>query len=200
MPTRPASCVPRSSGRPPTSTASSRCSRRCCASPRSRPGRGAPRSRRWTSAPLLADVAELYGAVAEEKGIALTVQAPARLPAFGDRDLIQQAVANLVDNAVKFSPPGGAVMLSAARRRAQAWRSRWPIRVRASRKRTGRAPPNGSSAARRARNTPGLRPRPRAGAGGGAAARRQPAPEPTRRRGWSRSCRCRGTRSLPDGG
>ena len=64
-------------------------------------------------APLLADVAELYGAVAEEKGIALTVHAPAQLPAFGDRDLIQQAVVNLVDNAVKFSPPGGAVALRA---------------------------------------------------------------------------------------
>ena len=64
-------------------------------------------------APLLADVVELYGAVAEEKGIALTVQAPAHLPAFGDRDLIQQAVVNLVDNAVKFSPPGGAVVLRA---------------------------------------------------------------------------------------
>jgi signal transduction histidine kinase len=64
-------------------------------------------------APLLADVAELYGAVAEENGIALTVQAPERLPTFGDRELIQQAVANLVDNAVKFSPPGGAVRLSA---------------------------------------------------------------------------------------
>ncbi|HME19934.1 MAG TPA: ATP-binding protein [Acetobacteraceae bacterium] len=65
-------------------------------------------------APLLADVADLYGAVAEEKGIALSVQAPDRLPAFGDRELIQQAVANLVDNAVKFSPPGGAVTLSGA--------------------------------------------------------------------------------------
>jgi signal transduction histidine kinase len=64
-------------------------------------------------APLLADVAELYGAVAEENGIALTVQAPERLPAFGDRELIQQAVANLVDNAVKFSPAGSAVRLSA---------------------------------------------------------------------------------------
>ena len=69
-------------------------------------------------APLLADVAELYGAVAEERGIALTVQAPERLPAFGDRDLIQQAVANLVDNAVKFSPPGGAVVLWATLARA----------------------------------------------------------------------------------
>jgi signal transduction histidine kinase len=68
--------------------------------------------------PLLADVAELYGAVAEEKGIALTVRAPARLPTFGDRELIQQAAANLVDNAVKFSPSGGTVTLSAAATRA----------------------------------------------------------------------------------
>ncbi len=64
--------------------------------------------------PLLADVAELYGAVAEEKGISLTVRAPGRLTTFGDRELIQQAVANLVDNAVKFSPAGGIVSLSTA--------------------------------------------------------------------------------------
>jgi len=64
-------------------------------------------------APLLADVAELYGAVAEDRGITLSVDASAQLPGYGDRELIQQAVANLVDNAVKFSPPGGAVRLSA---------------------------------------------------------------------------------------
>jgi hypothetical protein len=64
-------------------------------------------------APLLADVAELYGAVAEEKGIAISVQAPDRLPTHGDRELIQQAVANLLDNAVKFSPSGATVRLSA---------------------------------------------------------------------------------------
>jgi signal transduction histidine kinase len=68
--------------------------------------------------PLLADVAELYGAVAEEKGVTLTVRAPPRLPMFGDRELIQQAAANLVDNAVKFSPSGGTVTLSAAATRA----------------------------------------------------------------------------------
>lgn len=64
-------------------------------------------------APLLADVAELYGAVAEEKGVTLTVEAPEHLPAYGDRDLIQQAVTNLVDNAVKFTPSGGTVWLRA---------------------------------------------------------------------------------------
>jgi signal transduction histidine kinase len=64
-------------------------------------------------APLLADTAELYGALAADKGISLTANVPDHLPTFGDRELIQQAMANLVDNAVKFSPPGGAVRLSA---------------------------------------------------------------------------------------
>lgn len=68
-------------------------------------------------APSLAELAELYGAVAEEKGVNLILRpqdskTPA-LPAYADRDLIQQAVANLLDNAVKFSPPGSEVVLEA---------------------------------------------------------------------------------------
>ncbi len=65
-------------------------------------------------APLLAEVAELYGVVAEERGVAFCVEAPKHVPAYGDRALIQQAIANLVDNAVKFSPSGGMVRLSAS--------------------------------------------------------------------------------------
>jgi signal transduction histidine kinase len=64
-------------------------------------------------APVLADAAELYGAVADEKDVALSVEEPDHLPTYGDRELIQQAVVNLVDNAVKFSPAGSAVRLSA---------------------------------------------------------------------------------------
>jgi len=64
--------------------------------------------------PLLAEVAELYGAVAEEGGIALQVHTPPHVPAYGDKALIQQAIANLVDNALKFSPRGGIVRLEAA--------------------------------------------------------------------------------------
>ncbi len=58
-------------------------------------------------------VADLYGAVAEEKGVTLDVALPRRLEFNCDGALIQQAVANLVDNAVKFSPEGGTVRLSA---------------------------------------------------------------------------------------
>lgn len=63
--------------------------------------------------PLLRDLAELYDAVAEEGGQKLVAVIPETLPAFGDRDMIQQAVANLMDNAVKFSPPDGTIELRA---------------------------------------------------------------------------------------
>lgn len=69
---------------------------------------------RFDLAPLLAEVADLYGAVAEERGIVLLLEAPDAVPAYGDKAMIQQAIANLVDNAVKFSPDGGTVRLTAA--------------------------------------------------------------------------------------
>lgn len=64
--------------------------------------------------PLLADAAELYGASAEARGQTLVADLPEDgLPLVGDRDLLLQAVANLLDNAVKFTQPGGTVRLSA---------------------------------------------------------------------------------------
>jgi signal transduction histidine kinase len=67
------------------------------------------------AAPLLHDLVDLYQAVAEEAGQGLEVQIPERLEVFGDRDMIQQAVANLLDNALKFSAPGHAIRLEAGR-------------------------------------------------------------------------------------
>ena len=64
-------------------------------------------------APLLLDLADLYGAAAEERGQHLVPAIPDRLPAYGDRDMIQQAVANLLDNALKFSPAGGTIRIAA---------------------------------------------------------------------------------------
>jgi signal transduction histidine kinase len=64
-------------------------------------------------APLLAEMAELYGALAEERDIVLTLDIPDALPAYGDKAMIQQTIANLLDNALKFSPKDSTVRLSA---------------------------------------------------------------------------------------
>jgi len=71
--------------------------------------------------PLLADMGELYEAVADERGLTLPVAVPDHLVVQGDRELLQQAVANLLDNAIKFSPAGGAVRLSAAADGDRVW-------------------------------------------------------------------------------
>ncbi len=51
------------------------------------------------------DVVELYEPTAEEAGHELNIQAPDNCSAFGNRELISQALANLIDNALKY---GGA--------------------------------------------------------------------------------------------
>ena len=53
------------------------------------------------AAKIARDVAELYEPVAEEAGVALTVVAERPAPLRGNRELVSQAVANLVDNAIK---------------------------------------------------------------------------------------------------
>jgi signal transduction histidine kinase len=63
--------------------------------------------------PLLTDIDELYTAVAEERGIELKTAIAPHLPLFGDRELIQQAVTNLLDNALKFSPEQSFIAFSA---------------------------------------------------------------------------------------
>jgi signal transduction histidine kinase len=58
---------------------------------------------------LLREVGDIYEPIAENKNIVLQVQATQRLHLRGDRDLLIEAVANLVDNAIKFTPEGGKV-------------------------------------------------------------------------------------------
>jgi signal transduction histidine kinase len=58
---------------------------------------------------MLREVGDIYEPIAENKNIVLQVKATQDLHLRGDRDLLIEAVANLVDNAVKFTPEGGKV-------------------------------------------------------------------------------------------
>ena len=69
---------------------------------------------------LLGEVAELYEPIAEDKKISFAVDVQDHLCVRGDRDLLFEAVANLVDNAVKFTPEGGHVDLLLAARGGEA--------------------------------------------------------------------------------
>lgn len=64
-------------------------------------------------ASLVADIGELYEPVAEEKGVSLAWQAEDGLAAHGNARLLSQALGNLVDNAIKYTPTGGSVFVAA---------------------------------------------------------------------------------------
>ena len=58
-------------------------------------------------ADLVREVGDLYEPIAEDKRVAFTVGTDEDVTVRGDRDLLFEAIANLVDNAVKFTPEGG---------------------------------------------------------------------------------------------
>jgi len=69
-------------------------------------------------AELARELVELYDPIAEEKGLLLTWRAPdtaTDLPISGDRDLLCELLANLLDNAIKFTPAGGLIAVEAQR-------------------------------------------------------------------------------------
>ncbi len=61
---------------------------------------------------LLAEAAELYAPVAADRGLRFEQSDFAVPVVIGDRALLLEVLANLLDNAVKFAPPGGSVCVS----------------------------------------------------------------------------------------
>jgi signal transduction histidine kinase len=66
-------------------------------------------------ADLVREIGDLYEPIAEDKRVTFLIAAKEDIIVRGDRDLLFEAIANLVDNAVKFTPEGGQVEISLAR-------------------------------------------------------------------------------------
>jgi signal transduction histidine kinase len=60
------------------------------------------------AAEIARSVGELYEPLADEKGVRLEIAAPLPARVHGNRELISQALANLVDNAIKYGAPSQA--------------------------------------------------------------------------------------------
>ncbi|WP_445501809.1 HAMP domain-containing sensor histidine kinase [Microvirga sp. G4-2] len=73
----------------------------------------------FDAAEAVRDVAELYEALAEEAGVSLDVSIEDGLPIHGNRELLGQAMANLLDNALKYgaAPDGSPQTISVSAQR-----------------------------------------------------------------------------------
>ena len=70
----------------------------------------------FDAADLAADMAELYEPASEDKGLEFSAEIERGLMIEGNQPFLAQALANVIDNAIKYTPTGGAVMLRARRR------------------------------------------------------------------------------------
>jgi signal transduction histidine kinase len=65
-------------------------------------------------AALVRDLAEMYEPLAEDNGVALRINAAGPLAVSGHRNLLSRALANLIDNALRYGNAGGVIEVTAA--------------------------------------------------------------------------------------
>jgi signal transduction histidine kinase len=75
---------------------------------------------RLALAEIVRDAVNLYADVAEDKGVALESDGAADVCVFADPNRMRQVVANLLDNAIKYTPAGGRVEVRTRRDGADA--------------------------------------------------------------------------------
>jgi signal transduction histidine kinase len=61
---------------------------------------------------LIRNARELYASIAKEKEILITLQLPGLATINGDRSKLERMIANLLENAIKYTPPQGKVTIS----------------------------------------------------------------------------------------
>jgi signal transduction histidine kinase len=83
---------------------------------RAEAGIGRDRFTHFTIAPMLEDMAEVYGPLAEDRGFAISVDSPPGLDIFAHRELLVRALSNLVDNALKYAAGGSTIRIGAHHR------------------------------------------------------------------------------------
>jgi signal transduction histidine kinase len=64
---------------------------------------------------MLDDLAELYEPACEDAGLSFTSDIASGITVLADRGLLSQAVSNLIENAIKYTPKGGKIHLSLAK-------------------------------------------------------------------------------------
>ena len=68
--------------------------------------------------PMLDDLAELYEPACEDAGLAFTSDIASDVMVLADRGLLSQAVSNLIENAIKYTPEGGKIHLQLTKNKA----------------------------------------------------------------------------------
>jgi signal transduction histidine kinase len=76
-------------------------------------GAGKARFKDFDLGAICAEVFDFYEPLAESKGVTMVMDAKRPFSVRGDQDLMREAVSNLVDNAIKFTPAGGTVRVEA---------------------------------------------------------------------------------------
>ena len=86
---------------------------------RAEAGLGRDQFKEFQAEALLVDLAEVYGPLAEDQGFAIEVAVPYPVKIIGHRELLGQAIANLIDNALKYAVGGNLIALQLERIGAQ---------------------------------------------------------------------------------
>ena len=70
--------------------------------------------RRSKSGALIRKACELFDPIAEDKNVSLSYNAAEKTLVSGDARMLQRMLANILDNAVKYTPSGGKIEVSVA--------------------------------------------------------------------------------------